>query len=273
MKKNNIDEMKNLAKDIRKQILELTHGTGSGHPGGSLSAVEIFISLYGYKLNYNPKKPDWDDRDRLIFSKGHCTPVTYITLAHYGFFPQKELKTFRQFGTRLQGHVHFYTPGVEFNTGSLGHGLSVANGCTLGARMRKKKFKTYCLMGDGEMQEGSVWEAAMFASHHKLDNVCAIVDYNKVQQNDLVNKIKNLEPLAERWQSFGWEVKEIDGHDFGQLIEALDAFDNVKDKPYCIIANTVKGKGISFMELNPEFHGKAPNDEQLEKAIAELEAA
>ena len=270
MSKPNVDELKKTAKEFRREILEMTHRAGSGHPGGSLSSVELMISLYGYKMNYNPKDPKWDDRDRLIISKGHCTPIAYVTLAHFGFFPKEELKTFRKYKSRLQGHVHVYTPGIEFNTGSLGHGLAVANGCALGARMRKKSFKTYCLMGDGELQEGSVWEAAMTASHFKIDNVCAIVDYNKIQQNGKVNEIKNLEPLAERWRAFGWEVVEIDGHDFKQILSALDKVGTIKGKPYCIIANTLKGKGISFMELNPAWHGKAPNDKQLQDALAEL---
>jgi len=270
MTKPNIDDLKKTAKDFRRQILEVTHRAGCGHPGGSLSAVEMMIALYGYKLNYRPKDPQWEDRDRVIISKGHCTPIVYITLAHFGYFPKSELKGFRTLGSYLQGHVHKSTPGVEFNTGSLGHGLSVAVGCGLGARMQKKASKAYCIMGDGEIQEGSVWEAAMNAAHQKLDNVCAIVDYNKVQQNDLVNKIKNLEPLAEKWKSFGWEVVEIDGHNFSEIIGALDKFGTVKGKPFCIISNTLKGKGISFMELNPEFHGKAPNDKEFEKAMAEL---
>ena len=268
-----ISSLKKKAKQFRREILETLCLAGSGHPGGSLSSVEIMISLYDYKMRYNPKDPKWDDRDRLIVSKGHCTPVVYVTLANYGYFPKEELKTFRRLGSRLQGHVHVSTPGVEFNTGSLGHGLSVANGLAMGAKLRKKDFKVYCLLGDGENQEGSVWEAAMSASHHKLDNVCAIVDYNKVQQNDLVNKIKNLEPLRERWQSFGWEAIEIDGHDFNQLIPALDKFGTVKGKPFVIIANTLKGKGISFMELNPAWHGKAPDAKQLAEALKELEAA
>jgi transketolase len=271
MKKPDVNELKVLAKDFRRQILQMTHRAGCGHPGGSLSSVEIMISLYGHALNHRPKEPRWEDRDRVIISKGHCTPIVYVTLAHYGYFPMKELETFRQMGSRLQGHVHSDAPGVEFNTGSLGHGLSVAVGCALGARMQKKKFRSFCLLGDGEIQEGSIWEAAMHASHQKLDNLCAIVDYNKVQQNDLVNKIKNLEPLAERWKSFGWEVTEIDGHDFKKVLAALEKFASVKGKPYCIIAHTLKGKGVSFMELNPEFHGKAPNDAELEKALAELQ--
>ena len=214
MSQSNINELKELATDFRRQIVRLTHQAGCGHPGGSLSSVELMIALYGHKLNHKPAEPAWEDRDRVIISKGHCTPIVYITLAQYGYFPQEELKGFRTMGSKLQGHVHTYTPGVEFNTGSLGHGLSVAVCCALGARMQQKNFKSYCLLGDGEIQEGSIWEAAMNASHQKLDNICAIVDYNKIQQNGLVNEIKNLEPLAERWRSFGWEVEEIDGHNF-----------------------------------------------------------
>ena len=266
-----INALKTKAKLIRKEILEVTNRAGSGHPGGSLSAVEIMISLYEYQMKVNAKDPHWEDRDRLIVSKGHCTPVVYVTLANYGFFPKKELETFRMFGSRLQGHVYTKVPGVEFNTGSLGHGLSVANGIAMAARMQKKSFKAYCLLGDGEIQEGSVWEAAMTASHYKIDNVCAIVDYNKVQQNDRVNTIKNLEPLKERWESFGWHAEEIDGHDFNQLAGAFAKFDTVKDKPFVLIANTVKGKGVSFMEFNPGFHGVAPNDEQLKEALAEID--
>ncbi len=269
-KKLDISALKDKAKLFRREILETICEAGSGHPGGSLSSVEILISLYEHKLRYDSQNPAWDDRDRLIVSKGHCTPVVYVTLANYGYFPKEELKTFRKFGSRLQGHVYSKTPGVEFNTGSLGHGLSVANGLALGARMRKKDFKTYCLLGDGEIQEGSVWEAAMTAAHYKIDNICAIVDSNKVQQNDKVTKIMNLEPLAEKWKSFGWEVNEIDGHKFEELIPALDKFGTVKGKPYVIIANTLKGKGVSWMELNPDWHGKAPDKKQLEQALAEL---
>src|SRR3989338_7878973 len=241
---------------IRREILETLHRAGSGHPGGSLSAVEILLSLYHYKMNHRPKDPKWEDRDRLVVSKGHITPGVYVVLADCGYFPKEELKTFRKFNSRLQGHVHHKVPGVEFNTGSLGHGLSVANGIALGARLLNKDFRTYCLLGDGEMQEGSVWEAAMGASHYKLDNLCAIVDYNKVQENGPVNEIKNLEPLKEKWESFGWHTEEIDGHHFPEIIAALDEADTVKGKPTVIIANTVKGKGISFMEGKAGCHGK-----------------
>ncbi len=265
-----IQSLQKKAIQFRRDILETVNAAGSGHPGGSLSAVEIFICLYEFVMKHKPDDSQWEGRDRLIVSKGHISPAVYVTLANYGYFPKEELKTFRKFKSRLQGHVHTKVPGVEFNTGSLGHGLSVANGIALGAKMLNKDTKTFCLMGDGELQEGSVWEAAMMAAHHKLDNVCAIIDNNQIQENGLVNDIKNLEPLADKWRSFGWEVKEVYDHDFQQLIDAFDGFDKVKDKPYVIIAHTIKGKGVSFMELNRNWHGKAPNDEQLKQALAEL---
>lgn len=265
-----VDALKKKALQYREDILKTLNLAGSGHPGGSLSAVEILIGLYEYKMNHKPEDPNWEDRDRLIISKGHITPAVYVTLAHQGYFPKEELKGFRKFGSRLQGHVHTKVPGVEFNTGSLGHGLSVANGIAMGAKMLKKDFKTYCLLGDGELQEGSVWEAAMTAAHYKLDNVCAIVDYNKIQENGLVSDIKNIEPLADKWRSFGWHVVEAHGHCFADLFKAFDEFGKVKDKPFVIIAHTVKGKGVSFMEGDNKWHGKAPNDEQLEKALAEF---
>ncbi len=272
-KKVDINALQDRALTMRREILQAVNLAGSGHPGGSLSAVEIFVTLYFYKMRYDSQNPQWDDRDRLIVSKGHCSPVTYVALAEAGFFPKEELKLFRKFGSILQGHVHVKVPGVEFNTGSLGHGLSVANGLALGARMRRKKFKTYCLLGDGEIQEGSVWEAAMTAAHHKLDNVCAIVDYNKVQENGPTNEIKNLEPLSSKWSSFGWHVLEADGHNIHELMSALDDADSVKDKPTVIIAHTIKGKGVSFMEGSHNWHGKAPKDDQLAEALKELDAA
>ncbi len=265
-----IDFLKKQAIIFRKDILETLHLAGSGHPGGSLSAVEIMLSLYGYVLNHKPADPLWDGRDRVIISKGHVSPVVYVTLANFGYFPKEELKTFRKFKSRLQGHVTTKIPGVEFNTGSLGHGLSYANGIALGAKMRGKDFKTYCLMGDGEIQEGSVWEAAMTSAHHKIDNVCAIVDCNGVQENGRTNEIKSLEPLSDKWSSFGWHVIEIDGHDLKKLGAAFDEFKNTKGKPTVIIARTIKGKGISFMEGKCAWHGKAPNQEQLTAALAEL---
>lgn len=269
-KKADIDSLIKKSIQHRRDILETLNAAGSGHPGGSLSAVEILLCLYEVAMNHKPDDPQWEDRDRLIVSKGHITPGVYVTLANQGYFPKEELKTFRKFKSRLQGHVHTKVPGVEFNTGSLGHGLAVANGVAQGAKLLKKHCKTYCLLGDGELQEGSNWEAAMSAAKFKLDHLCAIVDYNKVQENGPVNEIKNLEPLAEKWKSFGWNVQEIDGHDFKSLIDAFGAFDANKDKPFIIIANTVKGKGVSFMEGDKNWHGKAPNDEQLQEALKEL---
>lgn len=265
-----INKFKEMARNFRREILEMINEAGSGHPGGSLSAVEILISLYYYKMNHKPDRSDWPVRDRFIMSKGHASPVLYVVLANCGYFPKEELRTFRKLGSRLQGHVHVGVPGVELSTGSLGQGLSVASGIALGAKIRKAGFKIYCLLGDGELQEGQNWEAAMTAAHHKLDNICAILDHNGVQENAPVEEIKKEEPLRDKWASFGWHVIEVDGHNFEELIAALDEFDTVKGKPAFIIANTVKGKGVSFMEGQAKWHGKAPNKEELQSALREL---
>ena len=269
-KSYDINSLKAQALQFRREILETLETAGSGHPGGSLSAVEIFLALYGVVMNHRPAEPKWEGRDRLVVSKGHVTPVVYVSLANFGYFPKEELKTFRKFGSRLQGHVHYKVPGVEFNTGSLGHGLSYANGVAMAARLKGKDFRAYCIMGDGEIQEGSVWEAAMSAAHYKLDNVCAIVDYNKVQENGLISEIKGLEPLADKWKSFGWNVIDIDGNDLAAVIKAFEEFKVTKGKPTVIIANTMKGKGVPFMELKSAWHGKAPNKEQLGEALKVL---
>lgn len=269
-KEVDIENLKKIAKQYRRELLEMINEAGSGHPGGSLSATEIMVALYHYKMNHRPHQPDWPVRDRFIMSKGHASPIVYVTLANLGYFDKEELHGFRKMGSLLQGHVHTGVPGVEFSSGSLGQGLSVANGIALGAKIRNVKFKVYCLLGDGEIQEGQVWEAAMTASHHKLDNICAIVDSNKVQENGPVEDIKGEMPLVEKWQSFGWKTIEVDGHDFEQLIDALDEFERTIGKPTMIIANTIKGKGVSFMEGKAAWHGKAPNTEQLEAALAEL---
>lgn len=266
---NIMEGLKAKAVEIRKHILTMTNAAGSGHPGGSLSAVEILVALYFSKLHHNPSQPQWEDRDRLIISKGHASPVVYAVLAEAGYFPKEELATFRKLGTRLQGHVHRKVPGVELNTGSLGQGLSVANGMAIAARLKAKKHKVYCLLGDGEIQEGSVWEAAMSAAHYKLNNVCAIVDYNKVQENGLVKEIMNLEPLVEKWKSFGWDIVEVDGHNLEELMHAFDQFSSAT-KPYAVIAHTVKGKGVSFMEGACKWHGKAPNKDEMNAALKEL---
>lgn len=269
-KEIDIDSLKEKARQFRREILETVAEAGSGHPGGSLSCVEILISLYYCKMRHKPDNPSWPIRDRFIMSKGHASPALYVTLANCGYFPKEELKSFRKLGSRLQGHVHTGVPGVELSTGSLGQGLSVANGIALGAKIRKVNFNIYCLLGDGEIQEGQVWEAAMTAGHHKLDNLCAILDCNKVQENGPVAEIKNEEPIADKWRDFGWHVMRVDGHNFQQLISALDEFDTVKGKPTFIIADTVKGKGVSFMEGKAKWHGKAPNKEELALALAEL---
>lgn len=269
-KKVDIKLLQEKARQFRKEILEIIAEAGSGHPGGSLSAVEILIALYYYEMNHKPENPQWPIRDRFIMSKGHASPVLYVTLANRGYFPKEELKTFRKLGSRLQGHVHIGVPGVELSTGSLGQGLSVANGIALGAKIRKADFKVYCLLGDGEIQEGQVWEAAMTAAHHKLDNLCAILDYNKVQENGPVNEIKNEEPLADKWRSFNWHTIEIDGHNFQQLICALDESELIKGRPAIIIASTIKGKGVSFMEGQAKWHGKAPKKDELQQALKEL---
>ncbi|OGX33803.1 MAG: transketolase [Omnitrophica WOR_2 bacterium RIFCSPLOWO2_02_FULL_50_19] len=265
-----IKDFKQKARQLRIDILETIANAGSGHPGGSLSCVEILISLYFYKLRPVPQNPAWADRDRFIMSKGHASAALYTTLASCGYFPKEELRNFRKLGSRLQGHVYAGVPGVEFSTGALGEGLSVANGMALGAKIRKKDFKVYCLLGDGEMQEGQVWEAAMTAAQHKLDNLCAIVDYNGVQQNGPVAQIKNEEPLAGKLRDFGWNTLDINGHDFDDIIKALDLSGKIKDKPTFIAARTIKGKGVSFMEGNPRWHGKAPNGDELSKALEEI---
>ncbi|MDP8263105.1 MAG: transketolase [Candidatus Ancaeobacter aquaticus] len=270
-KKPDIAELTELARQTRRTILEVLHEAGSGHPGGSLSLVEILIGLYHYKLRYDPKNPEFNDRDIFILSKGHCCPVLYTVLAKCGFFPEEELMKFRKLGAMLQGHTHRGVPGVELSTGSLGQGLSVANGWALAAKMDNHARRVYCVIGDGEMNEGQIWEAAMTASFRKLDNVCAILDKNKVQQDGPTEKIKNLDPVADKWKACGWEVIEIAGHKIEEVLNALDKAETIKGKPTIIIADTIKGKGVSFMEGQFTWHGKAPSEEELAAALKELE--
>lgn len=266
-----IDSLARIARQVRRDILEMTHAAGSGHPGGSLSAVELMVGLYFAKLRHDPRRPDWAERDRFILSKGHACPVLYAVLARAGYFPPEELLTLRKFGSRLQGHPHrLKTPGVEVSSGSLGQGLSVANGIALGARLRSTGVRAYCLMGDGELQEGSVWEAAMSAGHFGLDNVTAIVDYNNLQIDGPVEKVMGLAPLADKWRAFRWHVIEIDGHHLPQVLAAYDEAMTSKGRPSVIIARTIKGKGVSFMENAAGWHGLAPNDQQLAAALKEL---
>ena len=244
---------------------------GSGHPGGSLSAVEIVTALYWKVLRHKPFDPQWPDRDRFVLSKGHAAPVLYAALAECGYFPVAELSTLRQLNSRLQGHAdRTHTPGVEMSSGSLGQGLSFAIGCALAGRLDKKTWRVYALLSDGECDEGQTWEAAMSAPNFKLDNLTAIVDNNGIQLSGFNKDIMNLDPLNRKWDAFGWQVFEVDGHDFSQILDGIGKAQKVKGKPAVIIAHTVKGKGVSFMENNVDFHGKAPNAEQLEKALKEL---
>lgn len=270
--KEKIKELESVAGKLRQHIIKMTCAAASGHPGGSLSAADIVAVLYFHKLRHNPKDPAWPERDRFVMSKGHAAPVLYAALAEAGYFPVKYLPTLRQIGSSLQGHIDMLAlPGIEMSTGSLGQGLSAANGMALAARMDKKDLHVYCLMGDGECHEGQIWEAAMTGAHYKLDNLTAIIDHNRYQIDGKIVDIKNIQPFADKWRAFGWNVLSCDGHSIRSIIEALDKAGRTKGKPTVIIADTVKGKGVSFMEENPlDYHGKAPTPEEEQKAIAEL---
>ena len=249
----------------------MTHAAGSGHPGGSLSAVEAMVVLYFNVMNHRPQEPLWPERDRFFLSKGHACPVTYSVMARCGYFPVEELLTLRKCGTRLQGHPSCKTlPGIEVSSGSLGQGLSITNGFALSAKIDQKPYRAYCLMGDGELQEGQVWEAVMTAAHYKLDNVCAIVDYNGLQIDGDVESVMGIAPLAQKWVAFNWHVIEADGHDLAQMQAAYDEARQTQGKPSVILMKTIKGKGISFMENVAGWHGKAPNREELQSALAEI---
>ena len=265
--------LEKIARDMRRNILEMIYEVQSGHPGGSLSSVEILASLYFSVLKHNPNNPKWPERDKFVLSKAHACPVLYVALAQSGYFPETELLTFRKINSRLQGHAHTKTPGVEMSGGSLGQGLSFGVGTSLAARMNNISSTTYVLLGDGECDEGQIWEAAMSASHHKLDNLVAIVDRNGIQNDRFTHEVMGIEPFEDKWKSFGWDVSSIDGHSFIEIIPALQRAKSVKGLPSVIIAKTVKGKGVSFMENNPEFHGKAPNKEELQLAIEEISNA
>jgi len=267
-----VKQMEAVAKRLRRHIISMTGKAGSGHPGGSLSAVEIVTSLYFKVLRHKPQDPCWADRDRFILSKGHAAPLLYATLAECGYFPVDELATLRQLDSRLQGHTdRVVTPGVEMSAGALGQGLSFAIGVALAGRLNSQNYRVYVLLGDGECDEGQIWEAAMAAAHFKLDNLVAIVDNNGQQIDGWNRDVMSLDPFNKKWQAFGWHVIEVNGHHLTSLIEAFDQAKLVKRKPTVIIAHTIKGKGVSFMENNPDFHGKAPNAEQVEIALRELE--
>jgi transketolase len=268
-----VDQTKELeikAREIRRLIVQMIAHAGSGHPGGSLSATDLITALFLSVLRHNPKDPQWPLRDRFHMSKGHCCPLWYAVLAECGYFPKEKLMTLRQLGSMLQGHPDRRTPGVEVASGSLGQGLSVGLGMSLAAKIDKNPYRVYVLLGDGEIQEGNIWEAAMACSHYKCDNLCAILDYNGFQIDGKTCAIMNLEPLAAKWLAFGWQVIEIDGHNMEQILKAYQQAKSIKGKPTIIIAKTVKGKGVSFMENTCDFHGRAPTKEETERALKEL---
>lgn len=265
-----LKELTQKANTARRDILVMTTSAGSGHPGGSLSATDILTYLYFEHLHIDPKKPQWEDRDRFILSKGHCSPIHYSSLARSGYFKAETLTTFRKLGSPLQGHSDIKTPGVDFSAGSLGQGLSFANGVALAGKLDKKNYRVYCMIGDGESQEGQIWEAAMSAAKFKLDNLCVILDNNGLQIDGPNDLIKSLQPIPDKWKAFGFNVIAINGHDFEQIHNAMHAAEQVKHKPTIIIAKTIKGKGISFMEGKVEWHGKAATPEELQKALSEL---
>ena len=263
-----------LACKVRMGIIESTHSAKAGHPGGSLSAADLFTYLYFQELKVDPKNPQWEDRDRFVLSKGHTAPGLYAALAHRGFFPVEDLITLRHTGSYLQGHPNMRTvPGVDMSTGSLGQGISAAVGMALSGKLQKKDFRVYTLLGDGEIQEGQVWEACMSAAHYKLDNLCVIVDNNGLQIDGDIAKVMSPYPIVEKLQAFGFHVQTIDAHDFDQIEAAMNAARAVKGQPSAIVMKSVKGKGVSYMEHNAGWHGKAPNDAEFEIAMGELNAA
>lgn len=268
MKINNISELKNKAVDVRIGVIEAVYHAQSGHPGGSLSISDILTVLYFNEMNIDPEKPDMPERDRLVLSKGHASPALYSALANRGYFDVEELKTFRNIDSHLQGHPDKNkVNGVDMTTGSLGQGLSAANGMALSAKRNKKTNRVYCIVGDGEIQEGQFWEAAMTACHYKLDNLCLIVDNNNLQIDGAVNEVMNVYPIDEKLKSFGFEVLCVDGNNISELLEAFGQARNIKQKPTAIIARTIKGKGVSYMENQAKWHGKAPNEQEYKQAI------
>lgn len=268
-----VDQLKKIANSVRKDIVTQVYSASSGHPGGSLSIADVLTYLYFEKMNVRTDDPKWDDRDRFVLSKGHASPALYAVLAAKGFFPKDELVKFRNIESFLQGHPDMkHTPGVDMSSGSLGMGISAACGMALGAKHQKKSYKVYSILGDGEIAEGQVWEAAMFSAHYKLDNLCIFVDRNGLQIDGETKKVMNSDPLDEKFAAFGWNVQVIDGHNFDQIDKAVANAEACKGKPSAIIMNTVKGKGVSFMENNAGWHGAAPNAEQYAQAMADLDA-
>ena len=264
-------ELQRMANKLRLHVVEMTYAANSGHPGGSLSAADIISALYFKVMRHDPKNPNWEDRDRFILSKGHVAPVLYAALAESGYFPVEDLITLRQLGSKLQGHpVRGKVPGVEMSTGSLGQGLSMSCGIALAGKMDGKDYKVYCMLGDGELQSGQNWEAAMFAANYKLNNLIAIVDRNRLQICGDTEEVMSLEPLVDKWMAFGLDVIETDGHDIDKVVAAFEEAKADRDSSVVIIFNTVKGKGVSFMENNPGFHGKACNATEYKQAVEEL---
>ncbi|MDP8260574.1 MAG: transketolase [Candidatus Gygaella obscura] len=265
-----LEQLKCISTKIRCNIVKMIANAKSGHPGGSLSSTELLTVLFFKVMKYDVKRLDWGERDRFHLSKGHCCPLWYAVLAEAGYFSAEELKTLRKLGTFLQGHPDRRTPGVDVASGSLGQGLSVALGMSLAAKMDNLDYRVYCLMGDGEMQEGNIWEAAMAAAHYKCDNICALLDYNGFQIDGRVVDVMNLEPIVDKWRAFGWHTISIDGHDMKQILDAYNEAITVKLKPTIIIARTIKGKGVSCMENVCDFHGRAPNVEETKQALEDL---
>ncbi|MCS7164302.1 MAG: transketolase [Thermodesulfovibrio sp.] len=266
-----IEFLKEKARQVRIEVVKMLANAGSGHTGGSLSAADIVTVLYFYKMKHDPKNPKWKERDRFVLSKGHAAPVLYAALALSGYFDKSLLNSLRKLGSPLQGHPCCKDlPGVEVSTGSLGQGLSVACGMALGLRLSGINSRVYCLLGDGEIQEGQVWEAAMTASHYKIDNLCAILDHNNLQIDGSCTDVMNIKPIEDKFIAFGWNVFTIDGHNIKDIVEALDSAQKVKGKPTMIVANTVKGKGVSIFEGKVQYHGVAPTKEELEIALKEL---
>ncbi len=271
MKLKEVSEIENMAKEVRKGILEAVYHAQSGHPGGSLSIADILTVLYFHELNIDENNPKWEERDRLVLSKGHCSPALYSCLANRGFFPVEDLKTFRNIDSYLQGHPDMKKiPGVDMTTGSLGQGLSTAVGMAIAGKIDNKNYRVYSILGDGEIEEGQIWEACMSANKYHLDNLCVIVDNNNLQIDGTVEEVMSPYPIDEKFRSFGFEIIKIDGHNIQEILDAFDVAKHIKGKPVCIIAKTIKGKGISFMENQIGWHGKAPNEEQYKMAIEEI---
>lgn len=266
-----ITKLEEIAKKVRQGILEAVYRGKSGHPGGSLSIADIMTVLYFYEMNIDANNPNWEERDRLVLSKGHCSPALYSCLAQRGYFETSELQKFRNIESNLQGHPDMNkVKGVDMTSGSLGQGLSVANGMAIAGKIDNKKYRVYAILGDGEIEEGQIWEATMAASKYKLDNLCVIVDNNNLQIDGTIEEVMSSYPINEKFEKFGFEVIEINGHNILEIIEALNKARVVEGKPVCIVAKTIKGKGVSFMENQVSWHGKAPNDEQYKQAIEEL---